>query len=300
MATTYTELLKLPKHDTTDPFDITLINDMADLVDTAMGKAYRGRAAHNLLGNGHFKIAQPGYHALHGTRYYAADRWLENTSYQPDGVTYDPAAGLSIVVNTTLGRATIQQYAAVRDVTKAYTLGVKANGTVYVVSGVPSASGVSAGNTTAFRIIMSLVNGLVGVQLDAYVDTVIEWAGLVEGVYTAADFPVPVERDDAQDLLACQRYAIRLAGGAVYYSATQITSSIIDFTIPLPVAMRVKPSIANGTLTVYSGGTAQSGFTFSVNAMDNNAISIRAEKASHGLTSAMLSLSNVLLSADLV
>lgn len=299
MATTYTGLLKLPKHDTTDPFDITLINDMADLVDAAMGKAYRSRAVYNLLGNSHFKIAQPGYHALHGTRYYAADRWLENTSYQPDGVAYDPATGLSIVVNTTLGRATIQQYAAVRDVTKAYTLGIKANGTIYVVSGVPSASGVSAGNTTTFRVIMSLVNGLVGVQLDAYIDTVIEWAGLVEGVYTATDFPVPVERDEAQDLLACQRYAIRLAGGAVYYSATQITSSIIDFTIPLPVAMRVKPSIANGTLTVYSGGTAQSGFVFAVNAMDNNAISIRAEKASHGLTSAMLSLSNVLLSADL-
>lgn len=300
MATTYTELLKLPKHDTTDPFDITLINDLADLVDAAMKTAYQGRAVHNLLGNSRFQIAQPGYHALHGTRYYAADRWIENANYQPESVTFDPATGLSIAVNTTLARATIQQYVSVRDVTKVYTLGVKANGTVYVVSGIPSASGSSAGSTTAFRAIMSLVNGMVSVQLDAFVDTAVEWAVLYEGAYTAANLPVHQGVDYALDLLACQRYAIRLAGGAVYYSATQITSSIIDFTIPLPVTMRVKPSIANGTLTVYSGGTAQSGFTFTVNAMDNNAISIRAEKASHGLTNAMLSLSNVLLSADLV
>ena len=37
MATTYTKHLQLPKHDLTDPFDITLINEAFDKIDIAFG-----------------------------------------------------------------------------------------------------------------------------------------------------------------------------------------------------------------------------------------------------------------------
>lgn len=37
MATTYTRYLQLPKHDLTDPFDITLINEAFDKIDAAFG-----------------------------------------------------------------------------------------------------------------------------------------------------------------------------------------------------------------------------------------------------------------------
>ncbi|MGN1369643.1 MAG: hypothetical protein ACI4WX_12305, partial [Aristaeellaceae bacterium] len=60
MSTTYTKLLGLPKHSTSDPFDITLINNMADIVDDSMKKAYQGKYVRSLLDNGNFRINQRG------------------------------------------------------------------------------------------------------------------------------------------------------------------------------------------------------------------------------------------------
>lgn len=37
MATKYTRYLQLPKHDLTDPFNIMLINEAFDKIDTAFG-----------------------------------------------------------------------------------------------------------------------------------------------------------------------------------------------------------------------------------------------------------------------
>lgn len=41
MATTYTRYLQLPKHDLTDPFDITLINEAFERVDVAISNLVR-------------------------------------------------------------------------------------------------------------------------------------------------------------------------------------------------------------------------------------------------------------------
>lgn len=41
MATEYTRYLQLPKHDLTDPFDITLINDAFERVDVAFTNLIR-------------------------------------------------------------------------------------------------------------------------------------------------------------------------------------------------------------------------------------------------------------------
>lgn len=298
MATTYTGLLQLPKHSITDPFDITLINDMADLTDAAMAEAYQGRAVRNLIVNPFFAIAQPGYHALHGARYYAADCWIENVTYPTGGVTYNPSSGLTVTVPS-VGRATIQHYIQNQDTNGIYTIAAKAGGVVYVAAGRPASGNLLAGDTTTFRAILSVSNTLLNVQLDCYKDITVEWAVCFPAAYTAKDLPLPIKNDYSIDLLTCQRYALYLTGGTVRYASTQVTSSIIDFTIPLPVAMRVIPSIANGTLRVLAGGAYQDGFTFEVTYMDNNAICIRASKSAHGLTSAVLDVSGLLLSSDI-
>lgn len=104
--------------------------------------------------------------------------------------------------------------------------------------------------------------------------------------------------DFAEQLAKCQAYFVRLAGGAVRYAPTQITASVIDFTIPLPVTMRGTPTdsatlTASANMGVYINGAAQTGFTFSAVDVDANAFCIRATKNAHGATGADVVLLNI-------
>ena len=114
------------------------------------------------------------------------------------------------------------------------------------------------------------------------------------------------ESDYAMQLAKCQRYQLFFQGGTVRYRNTQATGNIFDFTIPIPVTMRTIPAIEQGNVSINRilengiiSGSAETGFSFSLAGMDNNALCIRATKNNHGLNNALLSFNNVLISANL-
>ena len=118
---------------------------------------------------------------------------------------------------------------------------------------------------------------------------IISWAKLEYGK-TATPFIAP---NITEEQLKCQRYYLGL-NKYVRYPMTRRTSSDIDFLIPINAMLRVANPTLSGTPVVHNAenATAQSGFTFSVVAVGINAISIRATKSNHGLTSAYLDMSN--------
>lgn len=117
---------------------------------------------------------------------------------------------------------------------------------------------------------------------------VISWAKLEYGAKATAFIPPNI----TEEQIKCQRYFLGL-NAYVRYPMTRLTSSTIDFIIPINAVMRAVPSIS-GSPTVYNAAnvSAQTGFSFSVAAVGINAIVIRATKSGHGLTSAYLDVSN--------
>jgi hypothetical protein len=103
----------------------------------------------------------------------------------------------------------------------------------------------------------------------------------------------------ADELMKCCRYYMPLPS-LIRYHATRITTSEIDFIVPTITRFRITPTIDNSTLAVYSNGSVQTGFAFSVAAMSTNAVAIRATKSNHGLsgTSLWLYCSSAALSAE--
>jgi hypothetical protein len=101
----------------------------------------------------------------------------------------------------------------------------------------------------------------------------------------------------ATDLAECQRYLIRLASESI--RASSMGTNTIQFFVPLPVEMRVAPSLASGTVQVMNlAGAAQEGFTFVYGARSNG-LRVVASKTSHGMTDAVLNLDGALFSAEL-
>ena len=125
---------------------------------------------------------------------------------------------------------------------------------------------------------------------------IISWAKLEIG--SAATPFVPPNITEEQ--IKCQRYYLGL-NTYIRYPMTRLTSSTIDFIIPVNAMMRATPTIY-GTPVVYNNAdaSAQSGFSFSIAGYGINAITVRATKESHGLTSAFLDVTNgVKINAEL-
>ena len=116
----------------------------------------------------------------------------------------------------------------------------------------------------------------------------ISWAKLEIG--SAATLFVPPNITEEQ--IKCQRYYLGL-NTYIRYPMTRLTSSTIDFIIPVNAMMRVNPTM-HGSPIVYNNAdvSAQSDFSFSVTSYGINAIAIRATKESHSLTSAFLDVTN--------
>lgn len=99
------------------------------------------------------------------------------------------------------------------------------------------------------------------------------------------------------ELLKCQRFYLPLGDGSAN-RATAVSTNYIDWTVPIPVTMATTPELI-GTPTVYNGSTAQTGFSFAIQSVQSNAITIRGTKTGHGLTdSARLSLADCAFSAE--
>ena len=99
------------------------------------------------------------------------------------------------------------------------------------------------------------------------------------GVWVLNEIP-----DYGEQLARCQRYRIPY-GKYAQWSAADIQTDYIDFSIYLPVFIRTKPSI-EGTSNLKVSGHRD--FTYQVAAFNGNNLRIRAMKSAHGLTNAFL------------
>lgn len=310
MPTTYTGTLSLPKHDPKDPFDVTLINNAEDLIDAAVARAFRGRAAFNWLENADFSINQRLLTTYEGAAQGTVDRWkttnadtkvevltngirLTNTVAGSGGYLQQTLENPSQILGKTMTFAAMQ------------TDGTLSLATATLPSAFPSAitqyATISDEGVTVGAIQMSSNSAWVRVWSNPSETTrSFRWAALYEGAYTAATLPAFVPQRPAADRLECQRHFVPL-NNTVRYPLTRIVAGSLDFLIPLPTKMRVSPSLTGG-FAVMKGSEAVTGFAFSVAGMAEDGVAIRATKAGHGLTAAdglYLQVDAAALSAEL-
>ena len=240
MATTYTDTIALAKMATSDPFDVSLLNGNADTVDTAIKKAYQGRAAHNLLDNSDFTnpINQRG-ETTYAASGYTIDRWRtwddgavsvndgyishETPIYQTIGVKLDPAKSYTIAVMNTAGKVTV-------------------------------ASGVLQDDVWGHGINIQYNNGdsYARIYGDDHVKNTV-WAALYEGTYTADTLPAHQPKGYAAELAECQRYFLRIGNG--YYPCAHgvvlsSTDTWIRGLVYTPTKMRINPTVTvNGDIS---------------------------------------------------
>ena len=101
--------------------------------------------------------------------------------------------------------------------------------------------------------------------------------------------------DYAEELAKCQSCLLPIPDGTVRFPSVQLTSNIIDFTLPISTLMRILPSLTGNTFGIFKvnedGTTSaiqEKGFTFSLTDMISGAVNIRALKNSHGLSRAII------------
>lgn len=282
----------------------------ADVLSTVHGDISKRDRAVSLLDNGNFKAPEnirgkSSYTGAANT--YTIDRWLASTSSVAISI-YASGINIDNRANASANGHMNQRLAGVPDGT--YTLGASTSagmvlrtfalsgGVVTYLSNVNAGvafTGVGFNSTTGFLTVQ------IGVQAGSVVT--VYWAVLYAGEYTVETLPPPMWAGPAATRLECGRHAVSLGGG-YRYRAVHILSSAIDFCIPLPVQMRAVPSFDPSALTLssLSNGalTEQEGFTFSVLQNTPSGLVIRATKASHGLTDAMLHIAaNTIFSSDL-
>lgn len=114
-----------------------------------------------------------------------------------------------------------------------------------------------------------------------------------------------------QEFAKCMRYLCPVLAGAIRYDSGQLTSSFIDFAIPVPTVMAKSCTIVDlgSGFTIYSVDSstgqmsAQTGFTVAINASPTvvPSVLLRATKTSHGLTKGIIGAagsSAILISAE--
>lgn len=114
-----------------------------------------------------------------------------------------------------------------------------------------------------------------------------------------------VPGNPAAELAKCQRYLLRLAPGSAYRTTSSHFEGF-DFAVPTPTTMRniAAPTIiGENNLEVQDWATmvSTSGFTYTVQALADNQLIIRATHANKPFTDAVLNVYNgaVLISAEL-
>lgn len=267
MATTYTPLLGLAKHATTDPFDVTLLNDNANTLDTALGKAYRGKAAHNLLDNSDFSnlVNQRGFAsgAQIGPYNTFLDRWYHGA---------DNTVTLTINSQGIIFKSILVQKMTQKMLPNGTTVTAAAkytDGTLTLVSGTVNMQ--DGWHWFACQAVDGCTIGVVdgvGTSGNPYVrienenGKTLSWAALYEGSYTADTLPEYVPKGYAAELAECQRYYYQTWDGAKPTSGAVLPgletkaaiSGVRLAMVKFPVTMRIAPSITLYTSYFVSGG----------------------------------------------
>lgn len=261
MATTYTDTISLAKMATSDPFDVSLLNGNADTLDAAVKRAYQGKAAYNLLDNSDFTnpVNQRGETSYGGGK-SAIDRWRT-------------ASDTSIAINdgycTLTGSWNLNQRIPAEkfQAGKTYTAVVYWN---------PSENGTYAPNLTigGSEVLFSGTYGVWNYTLvaftystsdDSYVtfaigtrgapSTLIKWAAVYEGSYTAATLPEYVPKGYAAELTECQRYFVRYngpsSGNALHVLLGATNGNNFFAPLRLPVPLRGNPTITYSNVNLY-------------------------------------------------
>lgn len=265
MPTTYTPLLELPKHDPADYFNIQLINEGFDKTDAAIARAYRGKAAHNLLDNSDFPSAvnQRGQTSYTDNR-YSIDRWKI-----VGACTVTPSAN-GVTIQATGGCQWIQslpQDVNTRYAGQPFTFAVcLADGTVHIAKGtIPAASTnydsaqVAIGSTGYVMNVYQQTSSYLQPRIFATAAQsaiTLKWAALYIGTYTADTLPEYQPKGYAVELMECMRY---------YQTAYRVYGTSVDNVsrevILLHPRMRVAP-----TVTKISGWEGSTGAGYAVQA----------------------------------
>ena len=271
MATTYTELLQLPKHDPKDFCDVTLFNEMADKIDAAMAKAYRGKAAHNLLINSDFRnpVNQRGETSYSGS-VYMIDCWKGSAA---DLTVNDGSISVS---RGSRDYAIFAQFTPSVQLGKTYTLAAEnAAGEIILLVYTPeeNMSNKARNFSTAGHNIIarySSSSNMFYIGAASTVDTTLDlvWMALYEGSYTLDTLPDYVPNEN--ELAKSKEYAVRTRGHGWGYT---VNSTTIRLNVPVPTTLRIAPSIPAGlTFTVIVDGSAKTVTEYSVNTMDNGVV----------------------------
>ena len=250
MATT---VLGLKTFAASDPVDYNEINDNYNKIDNGVKTALQGRAAHNLLDNSDFRnpVNQRGKTSYSGSFNYSVDRWIISTvsgtkaaNITSSGLEVTNSEGGSVYLLQRITKGTIKSE-------KQYTMACQfADGTISTSNGY-----IDISHTAYDAINFVLPSG-----------TIIAWAALYEGSYTADTIPAYQPKGYAAELAECQRYYRE-----VYRLFGQSVGNVAREAIILNPPMRVAPtgtvkSIWKGTdstaVTINTSTTTYSDVTY--------------------------------------
>lgn len=273
--------------------------------DEAARKAYvdksvKAAAPINLLDNSDFTnpVNQRGQTSYSGSG-YTIDRWTLTNAYSSLEIV---AGGVKLACDS-MGTAAYPRQFVPGNSLKGKTVTVAIcleDGTIYSCYGaIPEAwpssqQSIAIAEMDTGNLTLAVSNdGTVFIQIkvNAGKSIIVRWAAMYVGTFTPDTIPAYRPKGYGAELAECQRYYL-VCNNFPRIRGSFISSSRIDFVIPIPVSMRIKPSIAESDFVVSEiNGIQQSGFTFSVFNNFQNAIAISATKTSHGLSDALLTSS---------
>ena len=284
-----------------------------------------GASGRNLLCNGDMQIWQRGESIVTTGPVWTADRWkVHYTGFtvtkqvDTDGQTYMRIVNTSGAASNLMLAQVLENYAAYAGLTLTASFKMRGyngfSGAFFIGHGnYSSATNVNltadwktAAYTNVFNPQASPTYQQ-GVAAYSYSANKIPAGGGVEikaaklehgGVSTLA-YDTPA--DYGETLAKCQRYLLK-TDPYMRLRTANVSSDYMDFTIPIPVSMRISPSIVAGDPFIKSTAwVAQTGFTFGMISSGNGAVQVRATKTAHGLTDGYMLANTIplLFSAEL-
>lgn len=261
------------------------IDNLAENVALEIAK-YNFGQPYNLLDNSDFvhPIAQAGVNGAHGATEYAVDRWMRTS-----GATVSQAVdGLKIVSDKTSWTAGIQQRIEAKRFADVMTFAVRGvfpvacRLFVYIGSGTTNfGTAYFQGDAAERTLVLKLTkpDGLTGDEVvNVYISpdtgstgtaSVVRWAALYEGEYTAETLPPYVPKGYAAELAECLRYYRKIkANNETFsgYAANGVAYAFIHLQ-----EMRIAPTVTGGGKFYYTLGSLQGTTTEMATAHNANA-----------------------------
>lgn len=241
-------------------FPRTKVNAISDENGTGLNIRLKNAAPHNLLDNSYFvdPIAQAGVNGLHGTKKYAIDRWnLDN-----DLTATQTANGLQLISGGNDWWAGIVQHLETSKLPKNKTMTFAVRGLfscpmrIYIFgANIGGALGVVYFNGSSeykthiiqFQISDSFPDDKILISISPDTEgvkspSILQWAALYEGEYTAATLPEYQPKGYGVELAECMRYYrpfIKVA------PAITVANTAIQAEMVLEPPMRVAPTFVH-------------------------------------------------------